>query len=57
MKAVIGLNTELIVFIVYLCFMVGIGLVFFLRSRGGGEKEYFLDPGRPCAGLCAELDF
>ena len=42
MKAVIGLNTELIVFIVYLCFMVGIGLVFFLRSRGGGEKEYFL---------------
>ena len=36
------MNTELVVFIIYLCFMVGIGLVFFLRSRGGGEKEYFL---------------
>ena len=36
------MNVELIVFIVYLCFMVGIGLLFFFRSRGGGEKEYFL---------------
>ena len=35
-------TTELIVFIVYLICMVGIGLFFFLRSRGGGEKEYFL---------------
>ena len=34
--------TEAAVFIVYLLFMVGIGLVFFLRSRNGGEKEYFL---------------
>ncbi|MBR6209058.1 MAG: sodium/proline symporter [Oscillospiraceae bacterium] len=34
--------SELIVFILYLVLMVVIGLVFFLRSRGGGEKEYFL---------------
>ena len=34
--------TEAIVFIVYLLFMIGIGLFFFLRSKGGGEKEYFL---------------
>lgn len=36
------MNTELIVFAVYLVFMLGIGLFFFLRSRGGDEKEYFL---------------
>ena len=42
-KAVICLNvTEMIVFIVYLLFMIGIGVFFFLRSRGAGEKEYFL---------------
>ena len=35
-------NTELIVFIVYFLFMLGIGLVFFFRSKGGGEKDYFL---------------
>ena len=34
--------SELIVFIAYLIFMVSIGLVFFLRSRTGGEKDYFL---------------
>ena len=34
--------SEAIVFIVYLGLMVGIGLFFFLRSRNGGEKEYFL---------------
>ena len=33
---------EAIVFIVYLLFMMGIGLFFFLRSKGAGEKEYFL---------------
>ena len=36
------MNTELIVFVVYLCCMIGIGVVFFLRTRNGGEKEYFL---------------
>ena len=33
---------EVIVFIVYLAFMIGIGLFFFLRSKNAGEKEYFL---------------
>lgn len=33
---------ELIVFIVYLIFMLGIGVVFFFKSKGGGEKDYFL---------------
>ena len=34
---------EVVVFIIYLVFMLGIGFYFFLRSRGGGgEKEYFL---------------
>ena len=34
--------TEMIVFIVYFLFMLGIGLVFFFRSKGGVEKDYFL---------------
>ena len=33
---------EVIVFIVYLAFMLGIGIYFFLRSKGGGDKDYFL---------------
>ena len=33
---------ESIIFVIYLIFMLGIGVFFFLRSRGGGEKEYFL---------------
>ena len=36
------MNTELVVFIVYLCFMIGIGVYFFVKGRGSGEKEYFL---------------
>ena len=34
--------TEVIVFICYLIFMLGIGIFFFLRNRSGGEKTYFL---------------
>ena len=34
--------TELIVFAVYFLFMLGIGLFFFFKSKGGGEKDYFL---------------
>ena len=34
--------TEAIVFFVYLLGMIGVGLFFFLRSKGSGEKEYFL---------------
>ena len=33
---------ELVIFIVYLVFMLGIGVWFFVRSKGGGEKDYFL---------------
>ncbi len=33
---------ELIVFILYLAAMVGIGLYFFFKSKGGNEKDYFL---------------
>ena len=33
---------EIIVFIVYLVFMVGIGIFFFIRDRHGGEKTFFL---------------
>lgn len=35
-------NAELIVFIIYFVFMVGIGVYFFFRSKGGDEKDYFL---------------
>ena len=36
------INAEVIVFIIYLAFMLGIGVWFFLRQRDGGEKSYFL---------------
>lgn len=36
------MNVELVIFILYLVCMLGIGVYFFLRSRGSGEKEYFL---------------
>ena len=32
--------TEIIVFVVYLLFMIGIGVHFFLKSKTGGEKTY-----------------
>ena len=36
------MNAELLVFAAYLIFMVGIGVYFFLKSKSGGEKGYFL---------------
>ncbi len=37
------MNTaELVVFIIYLVFMIGIGVYFFLRSKDANEKDYFL---------------
>jgi len=37
------MNTvELIIFIIYLAFMLGIGFYFFAKSKNGGESEYFL---------------
>jgi len=35
-------NAEVIVFLAYLVFMLGIGVFFFLRAKDGGEKTYFL---------------
>ena len=35
-------NIESVIFLIYLLFMLGIGVRFFLKSRSGGEKEYFL---------------
>ena len=34
--------TELIIFIIYLAFMLGIGVYFFVKSKDSGEKDYFL---------------
>ncbi len=43
MSKTASFNVESVVFIIYLLFMIGIGVRFFLKSRsGGGEKEYFL---------------
>lgn len=33
---------ELIVFVIYLAFMLGIGVYFFFKNKDGGEKTYFL---------------
>ena len=35
-------NLEVLAFILYFVIVLGIGLFFFLRSKGGGEKDYFL---------------
>ena len=35
-------NSESIIFVVYLLFMLGIGVYFFFRDKNGGEKTYFL---------------
>jgi sodium/proline symporter len=32
-------TAELVVFIIYFLFMIGIGVFFFLRSKNGGEKN------------------
>jgi len=34
--------SEIIVFVVYLAFMISIGVFFFIKDRNGGEKTYFL---------------
>lgn len=48
--------SETIVFIVYLAFMIGIGVFFFVKTKDGGEKTYFLggrEMGPFVAGLSA----
>ena len=34
--------SEITVFIIYLVFMLGVGVFFFVKDRNGGEKTYFL---------------
>lgn len=34
--------TEIAVFVIYLIFMLSIGVYFFIKSKNGGEKTYFL---------------
>ena len=34
--------SEIIVFLIYLLFMLGIGVFFFFKDKNGGEKTYFL---------------
>ncbi len=46
--------TELIVFLLYLVCMLGIGLYFFRKQKGKGEKAYFLGD-RQVSGLVAAL--
>lgn len=36
------ITSELLAFILYFVVMLGIGFLFFLRSKGSGEKDYFL---------------
>ena len=35
-------KTEFVIFVIYLAFMLGIGIYFFVKSKGNGEKDYFL---------------
>ena len=34
--------SEIVVFVIYLMFLLGIGVYFFIKDRNGGEKTYFL---------------
>ena len=36
------LNAEVLAFVLYFVLMLAIGVVFFFKERGAGEKEYFL---------------
>ncbi|MBP5490746.1 MAG: sodium/proline symporter [Lachnospiraceae bacterium] len=48
------MNWEVIAFVVYFVLVIGIGIYFFVRSRSGGEKDYFLG-GRSMSGPVAAL--
>ena len=45
---------EIIAFIAYFVIVLGVGIYFFLKSKGAGEKDYFLG-GRNMGGLVAAL--
>ena len=34
--------SEIVVVVIYLMFMLGLGVYFFIKDRNGGEKTYFL---------------
>jgi len=36
------MNAEVLAFVLYFVLMLAIGVVFFFKERGAGEKEYFL---------------
>lgn len=36
------MNWEVVAFVVYFVLVIGIGVYFFVKSKTGGEKEYFL---------------
>ena len=36
------INIEVVIFAIYLCFMLAIGVWFFIKSKNSGEKGYFL---------------
>ena len=46
--------SEIVVFIIYLLFMLGIGVYFFVKDKNGGEKTYFLG-GRQMGAWVAAL--
>ncbi len=46
--------SEIIVFVVYLAFMLSIGVYFFIKDKNGGEKTYFLG-GRQMGAWVAAL--
>lgn len=48
------MNWEVIAFVVYFVLVIGIGVYFFMKSRSGGEKDYFLG-GRHMSGPVAAL--
>lgn len=46
--------SEIVVFVIYLAFMLAIGVFFFFKNRNGGEKTYFLG-GRQMGAWVAAL--
>ncbi len=45
---------EILAFVLYFVIVLGVGIYFFVKSKGSGEKEYFLG-GRNMGGLVAAL--
>ena len=46
---------EMLVFVAYFLFMLGIGVFFFLKSKDAGEKDYFLGGRNMGAWVSAHL--